>query len=37
MILIAVGVSDKRVTGLTGLCDGSVRALRKALREGEPL
>ena len=37
MILIAVGVSDERVTGLTGLCDGSVRALRKALREGEPL
>ena len=37
MILIAAGVSDERVTGLTGLCDRSVRALRKALREGEPL
>ena len=37
MILIAVGVSDERVTGLTGLCDRSVRALRKALREGDPL
>ena len=27
----------RRVTGLTGLCDRSVRALRKALREGGPL
>ena len=36
MILIAAGVSDERVTGLTGLCDRSVRALRKALREGDP-
>ena len=37
MILIAAGATDGRVTGLTGLCDRSVRALRKALREGEPL
>ena len=36
MILIAAGVPDERVTGLTGLCDRSVRALRKALREGNP-
>lgn len=36
MILIAAGVPDERVTGLTGLCDRSVRALRKALREGDP-
>ena len=36
MILIAVGASDERVTELTGLCDRSVRALRKALREGDP-
>ncbi len=37
MILIAAGATDERVTGLTGLCDRSVRALRKALREDEPL
>ena len=37
MILIAAGASDGRVTGLAGLCDRSVRALRKALQEGEPL
>lgn len=37
MILIAAGAPDCRVTGLTGLCNRSVRALRKALREGDPV
>ena len=37
MILIAAGIPDCRVTELTGLCNRSVRALRKALREEEPV
>ena len=37
MILIAVGASDERVTELSGLCNRSVRALRKALREEDPV
>jgi hypothetical protein len=32
MALIAAGVPDSRVTELTGLCDRSVRALRKSLQ-----
>lgn len=35
MILIAVGISNKRVTELTGLCDKSVRILKKTLEAGE--
>ena len=35
MALIAIGVPDGRVTELTGLCDRSVRSLRKSLEEGE--
>ena len=31
MVLIATGIPDSRVTELTGLCDRSVRTLRKAL------
>jgi len=34
MILITAGVPDDRVTELTGLCDKSVRSLRKKLEEG---
>jgi transposase len=35
LALIAVGVPDVRVTELTGLCDRSVRTLRKALEKNE--
>ena len=35
MALIAVGVPNERVTELTGLCDRSVRSLRKSLETGE--
>jgi len=35
MILLSVGVPTKRVTELTGLCDRSVRALKKTLESGE--
>jgi len=35
MILIAVNISDKLVTELTGLCDQSVRKLRKTLIDGD--
>jgi len=34
MILITAGIPDARVTELTGLCDKSVRSLRKKLEEG---
>jgi len=34
-ILLAVGIPTKRVTELTGLCDRSVRALKKSLESGE--
>jgi transposase len=35
MALIAAGIPNERVTVLTGLCDRSVRSLRKALETGE--
>ena len=35
MILIAVGVSDSRFAELIGLCDKSVRTLKKRLEDGE--
>jgi DeoR/GlpR family transcriptional regulator of sugar metabolism len=35
MILIVVGTPDARVTELTGLCDRSVRTLRKKLEDNE--
>ena len=35
MIIISLGIPNKRVTELTGLCDRSVRALKKSLESGE--
>ena len=35
LILISGGIPDARVTELTGLCDRSVRTLRKKLESGE--
>ena len=35
IILIAAGIPNKQVTELTGVCDRSVRTLRKALDNGE--
>ena len=35
MVLIAAGVPNNRVTELTGLCDRSVRTLKKAIESGE--
>jgi transposase len=35
MVLIGLEVPNKRVTELTGLCDKSVRVLRKQLEHGE--
>ena len=35
MVLIALAMPDKHVTELTGLCDRSVRALRKAIGDGD--
>jgi len=35
MTLIAAGIPNARVTELTGLCDRSVRSLRKSLEKGE--
>ena len=35
MLLIAIEVPNARITELTGLCDKSVRTLRKNLRKGE--
>jgi len=35
MILLSVGVPSKRVTELTGLCDRSVRGLKKTLESGK--
>ena len=32
MILITVGVSNSEITELTGLCDKSVRTLRKSMK-----
>jgi len=34
LVLIVAGVSNERVTELTGLCDRSVRALKKAVEAG---
>jgi hypothetical protein len=34
IVLIAVGVSNDRGTELTGLCDRSVRELRKKIKDG---
>lgn len=33
MVLISVGVADSRITELTGLCNRSVRSLKKAIRD----
>ena len=35
MVLLAVGVPNKKVTELTGLCDKSVRVLKKSLEGGD--
>jgi len=35
IVLIAVGLSDSRIVELTGLCDKSVRTLKKGLENGE--
>jgi Sec-independent protein translocase protein TatA len=35
IVLIVVGVSHDRVTELTGLCDRSVRELRKKIKDGK--
>lgn len=35
IVLIAVGVPNKRITELTGLCDKSVRTLKKAVESGD--
>ena len=35
MVLIAAGIPNNRVTELTGYCDRSVRALKKAMECGE--
>jgi len=35
MILLSVGIPNKRVTELTGLCDRSVRELKKTLESGK--
>ena len=33
MILISVGVPNSEITELTGLCDKSVRTLKKSMKE----
>jgi len=35
MILLSVGVSNEKITEMTGLCDKSVRVLKKAMKNGE--
>jgi len=35
IVLIAVGIPNQQVTELTGLCDKSVRTLRKSIETGE--
>lgn len=35
IVLIAAGLTNSRVTELTGYCDRSVRGLRKDMREGD--
>jgi len=35
MVLISVGVSDERITELTGVCNKSVRVLKKSMKNGE--
>jgi len=35
MVLLAVGVPDEKITEMTGLCNKSVRTLKKAMKAGE--
>jgi transposase len=35
LVLIAVGLSNSRITELTGLCDRSIRSLKKAVADGD--
>ena len=35
MLLISLSVSDEKVTELTGLCNKSVRTLKKSMKNGE--
>ena len=35
LILLAIGVPNKEITRLTGLCDKSVRVLKKQAEKGE--
>jgi transposase len=35
LVLIAVGLSNPRITELTGLCDRSIRSLKKAIADGD--
>ena len=35
MMLLATGLPNKRITELTGLCDKSVRVLKKSIESGE--
>jgi transposase len=35
LVLIAAGVPNVRITELTGLCDRSIRSLKKAIAEGD--
>jgi transposase len=35
LILISIGIPEARITELTGLCDRSIRTLRKKLEEDE--
>jgi transposase len=35
MVLLSVGVADDKVTEITGLCNKSVRTLKKAMKNGE--
>jgi transposase len=35
MMLLAIGVPNNRITELTGLCDKSVRILKKSIEAGE--
>jgi len=35
MVMLAVGVPDEKITEYTGLCNKSVRTLKKAMKSGE--
>jgi len=35
MVLLTVGVPNEKITEMTGLCDKSVRVLKKAIKNGE--